>query len=441
MDKDFTEQNRQQGKKMLDILESLNMRPSRVHEGQYSAICPFHEDHRPSFSLKTTDGVFNCFGCHAKGTYWDFILSLQESGYEGFGAALSREHKQRIRRMVERGARVKEAPVDVVRVRKCHGIILRYWHEVLFSDESYLALVHHSEKHSFARSHFIKGEMPRIEHYNYESPSLSIETIKKFHVGFAPTSGSDVISLLKEQGFTRDEMIATGLIQAHGNNGMICPMAGRVIYPYVSADRKDYVIGRITQFSPNNLSHAKYLKQALHDNRYTYPLRCPEAFNVSAFVSEKNAVLITEGITDAIKSDEIGVPAIALGGIAFGKNAFDTISTHLQGKIAIVCFDTEDTGRGSLAATTVVNSLRSRGVEVWQIILPRNGEKTDVCSFILSCGAEAFHSLIEDQTGIAFRSEPTHTSSRVSNFMSGKGTLSDLLPDEQHRVITQLIFV
>ncbi len=37
------------------------------------AICPFHDDTRPSLSIKPEDGIFNCFTCGKKGGAIKFI--------------------------------------------------------------------------------------------------------------------------------------------------------------------------------------------------------------------------------------------------------------------------------------------------------------------------------------------------------------------------------
>ena len=42
------------------------------HGNQGTARCPFHPDHRPSFSINTKLGVYFCHGCKAKGTIADF---------------------------------------------------------------------------------------------------------------------------------------------------------------------------------------------------------------------------------------------------------------------------------------------------------------------------------------------------------------------------------
>jgi DNA primase len=45
--------------------------------------CPFHEDRQPSFSVNLATGLFNCFGCSAKGyDLYDFVVLKQGIGTE-----------------------------------------------------------------------------------------------------------------------------------------------------------------------------------------------------------------------------------------------------------------------------------------------------------------------------------------------------------------------
>lgn len=41
------------------------------------AICPFHKDTTPSLSLSDSLGIFNCFGCGAKGDLIKFYMRLK----------------------------------------------------------------------------------------------------------------------------------------------------------------------------------------------------------------------------------------------------------------------------------------------------------------------------------------------------------------------------
>lgn len=63
--------------KMIDIMELYGLQPKR---NKY--VCPFHKENTPSLSIK--GGMYNCFGCGAHGSIFDFVMQ-----YEGceFGTA------------------------------------------------------------------------------------------------------------------------------------------------------------------------------------------------------------------------------------------------------------------------------------------------------------------------------------------------------------------
>lgn len=42
-----------------------------------SALCPFHEETKPSFKVNLAKGGFHCFGCGAKGNVLDFVAKLE----------------------------------------------------------------------------------------------------------------------------------------------------------------------------------------------------------------------------------------------------------------------------------------------------------------------------------------------------------------------------
>jgi len=42
--------------------------------GQAKGLCPFHKDSNPSLSVNLNNGLFNCFGCDAKGSVFDFYM-------------------------------------------------------------------------------------------------------------------------------------------------------------------------------------------------------------------------------------------------------------------------------------------------------------------------------------------------------------------------------
>jgi len=48
----------------------------------YFALCPFHSENNPSFSVNPHTGWFYCFGCGAKGNIFQFLRKMKEQGVE-----------------------------------------------------------------------------------------------------------------------------------------------------------------------------------------------------------------------------------------------------------------------------------------------------------------------------------------------------------------------
>ncbi len=80
--------------------------PSMKWNGpQGLGICPFHDDHNPSFSVNPDDGLFNCFGCGAKGSIFDFRMKRYGEDFptalavlaaeEGISATATRQKPQK----------------------------------------------------------------------------------------------------------------------------------------------------------------------------------------------------------------------------------------------------------------------------------------------------------------------------------------------------------
>jgi len=60
--------------KITEIADQFGVKPFRRN----LRICPFHVDKNPSLSLSNEKGVFNCFGCGAKGNIITFYAMLKK---------------------------------------------------------------------------------------------------------------------------------------------------------------------------------------------------------------------------------------------------------------------------------------------------------------------------------------------------------------------------
>jgi hypothetical protein len=76
----------------LDFFSKHIKQLRQTSETQAMGLCPFHRDANPSWSLRTTDGIWHCFGCNASGTAVSFCLLRQIDLAECPGEAAFHEH-------------------------------------------------------------------------------------------------------------------------------------------------------------------------------------------------------------------------------------------------------------------------------------------------------------------------------------------------------------
>src|SRR4051812_48159315 len=82
-----------------DIVEVIGSYfPLKRAGGTYKALCPFHQERSPSFTVNPHRQIFKCFGCGAGGSVFRFVMDYE---HIDFGAAL--------RKLAERaGIRVEQ---------------------------------------------------------------------------------------------------------------------------------------------------------------------------------------------------------------------------------------------------------------------------------------------------------------------------------------------
>jgi RecA-family ATPase len=81
----------------MNILETYQKYLNLKKIGKnYFALCPFHVETNPSFSINPHTGWFHCFGCNAKGNIFQFLLKMKEQGVE-----IDEEDKRLIQRKPE----------------------------------------------------------------------------------------------------------------------------------------------------------------------------------------------------------------------------------------------------------------------------------------------------------------------------------------------------
>jgi len=68
----------QEIKARLNIVDVIGRYISLERTGRrYKGLCPFHHEKTPSFSVEPEKQFYYCFGCHAKGDIFSFVMHME----------------------------------------------------------------------------------------------------------------------------------------------------------------------------------------------------------------------------------------------------------------------------------------------------------------------------------------------------------------------------
>jgi hypothetical protein len=132
------------------------------------------------------------------------------------------------------------------------------------------------------------------------------DTVDERRLGYAPAGhGHDLLDRLMSEGFTRDEILGTGLFYDLGTPHF----EGRLVFPYFDdAGRPCYAISRTSGHPDDKHGDQKYTKAQLTPDysRVDEPI-----YGLDTVDDETETVLVAEGMPDAITAHELGYAAVS----------------------------------------------------------------------------------------------------------------------------------
>jgi len=213
-----------------DILEvvsaSVNLKKSGAN---YFGLCPFHNEKSPSFSVSPTKGFYHCFGCGAHG---DAIKFKKETKGLNF------------REAVIELANDFFVPVPEFSDETSDEKIKRQARE-----DKYNALKAASELYASTLS------ISAVAADYLSQRNLTVETIKRFGIGFSPKNGVSPELVGK---FSIPSLLAVGVLNTSNDDGEIYDtFQRRVVFPI--RDERGRVIGFSGRKIDDQSKAAKYI--------------------------------------------------------------------------------------------------------------------------------------------------------------------------------------
>lgn len=221
--------------------------------------------------------------------------------------------------------------------------------------------------------------------------------IEAMRIGYAPAGGADLLTHFMDRGYSREEIIGSGLAvpwqrtdESGGTrSGVSDLLQGRIVFPYLSADREPvYFIGRQTDESPGT-HPAKYIKQRV-DPGGNGPR---EPIFGAWSVRPGDPLIITEGITDCLIVLQSGNPCISPVTTAFKREKAPEVAECVRqsgGPIYIIN-DNEVSGAGDAGAARIGYALTTQQTDGARIYIgspprPPGVEKVDLNDYLRSGG-------------------------------------------------------
>lgn len=281
-------------------------------KGTYKGLCPFHKEKTPSFHVYDDKANYHCFGCGAHG---DIISYIEQRENLTFIEAL--EHLGAIVGLVL----PKLQGGDVQDKSKQHY-------------DELLAI--HEEATCFFEGQLMGHEGQKAREY-MQARKISDTFLATFRLGYAPKNHKLIEHLTKKK-FSRESLLASGLILQDEAKGLFSRFRGRLMFPIM--DR----LGKVIAFGGRLLEAGdpKYLNSPetllFHKGRELYH------YHQARKKDRHEPLLVCEGYMDVMALEHMqGIRSVATLGTALTEDHMALV-WRLSDR-PILCFDGDVAGQ------------------------------------------------------------------------------------------------
>ena len=279
----------------------------------HMGLCPFHAEKSPSFTVSEEKGIYHCFGCHAGGSVFHFLMQYD---HLTFPEAVERVAK-RYGITIEAGARTgnPQETGERERLYRVNEQAAANYQKILFG--------HPEGRHALE---YLKAR------------GVDEATARKYLLGYAPQTGSGLLSLAKKESFSVNDALRLGLVGQRGQHQYYEKFFARVMFPIVNP------AGKVVGFGGRvmNQGMPKYLNSSetplFRKGATLYGL-----YQAKEGIRQADRAVVVEGYLDAIALAQYGVAySVATLGTALTVEHVRALSRYTKNIIAL--FDGDDAG-------------------------------------------------------------------------------------------------
>ena len=340
-----------------DIVDVISQYVILKRSGRnFFGLCPFHKEKSPSFSVSPDKQIFHCFGCGVGGNVIHFVSKIENLNFIETLQLLANRANINLPTLDNSYQDNKKAALKA-KVYEINEIAAKFYHENLYKPTSKEA------------QEYIKKR------------KLDNRTLKSFLIGYSGTF-DELYKLLKQKGYTEEEILASSLVNKADNGTFIDRFRKRLMIPIQDATGKFIAFGgRVLDDSkpkyinsPENIVYSK--------GRNLFGLNIAKK-------GDTKKIIIVEGYMDAISLYQRGITNVVA--------SLGTALTEQQGRLLrknseqiIIGYDAD--GAGQAATLRGMEILQNMGCDIR--VLQIYGAK-DPDEFVIKYGPERFQKCVD----------------------------------------------
>ena len=359
----YTDDSKEKVRDAVDFADLVGRYTELRRQGgsQLMALCPFHEERSPSFSVDPVNKVFHCFGCNVSGDVYRFVELREGLDFKGSMEWLADRYGVALEV-------ADEDPRDAAR-RAARARLL----ELLERTATF-----------YARYLWESAEAEPAREY-LRSRGLEEGTLREFRVGYAPSRWDTVLLASRRAGFSNREVADAGLATGGGDKRLYDRFRRRIMFPLT--DRRGAVLGfGARALGPD--AKPKYLNSSdgpvYHKGQHLFA-----ADIARAPATRAQTVVLCEGYTDVLWMHQAGLKnTVGLMGTALTEDQVGELARLAP--TVLLALDADAAGQEAMLRAAKVAA--GKKVELRVVPLPDGKDPADLA---LEQGPGALKALVE----------------------------------------------
>jgi DNA primase len=320
-------------------------------------LCPFHQEKTPSFTVSPAKGLFYCFGCHASGNVFRFLMQHEHMTFPEAVRFLAARHGMRI----PEASPQQRQQESLSPLYALHQAAATFFHECLLRDPA--------------------AQPARLA---CRQRQITQETAARFGLGYAPAAWDTLCQAMHKQGFSQELLVQSGLaVVRESQRGAHDRFHHRLMFPIHDRLGRPIAFGGRALESSEATHIPKYLNSPetpiFHKGRLLYGFALAKAA-----LRQREQALIVEGYTDVIACHRQGVTH-AVGTLGTALTEYQVGLLKGVVKEVVLVFDGD--AAGGAATERSIGLFLDAGMRVRVVTLPE-GEDPD--SFLRQHTGEEF---------------------------------------------------